>query len=154
MAKKGFNKNKVKVDLCSYPPYLIQGVPKSGKTTLFYDLVELVYGTQEAGLLLSMGKEDGFKSLDDIQYEEIKEWDSDYDEDTELRGMIQAVDDLVENNKEYGIKIIGIDTYDWMVEVLIDEVKKQHKREKGEKCKSLNDAFGGLTFKPLISAMI
>lgn len=145
MVKKGFKKNKVKVDLCSYPPYIIQGVPKSGKTTLFYELVQLIYGTQDAGLLISMGKEDGFKALDDIQYEIIREWDSEYEEDTDLRGMQQLVDDLVENKEEYGIKMIGIDTYDWMVEVLINEVKRQHRKEKGEKCKSLNDAFGGFS---------
>ena len=68
--------NKVQVDLCSYPHYLIMGVKKVGKTTLFADLVDLLYpGHPEKGLLISCGNEEGYKALDDLQYEEAREWD-------------------------------------------------------------------------------
>ena len=138
-----FKTNKVKVDLCSYPPYLFLAPKKFGKTTFWYKLVKEVWGNNEKGLLISFGNEEGYHSLDGIQIEVAKEWNAEYDEETELRGFIQIVDDIVENNKEYGLKGICLDTFDTLVDVATKEVFKQHKKEKGTVCKSLNDAFSG-----------
>lgn len=138
-----FKTNKVKVDLCSYPPYLFLAPKKFGKTTFWYKLVKEVWGNNEKGLLISFGNEEGYHSLDGIQVEVAKEWNAEYDEETELRGFIQIVDDIVENNKEYGLKGICLDTFDTLVDVATKEVFKQHKKEKGNVCKSLNDAFSG-----------
>jgi len=138
-----FKKNTVKVDLASYPPYIIMGQRKIGKTSLFYKLLLAHYKTFDAGLLISFGDEEGYHSLDGLQYERVVEWDADTDEETNLRGFIQVVDDLVENRKEYGIKAICLDTLDEMITIGTTEMLKQHKREKGTVCKSLNDAFGG-----------
>lgn len=138
-----FKKNVIKVDLCSYPPYIIMGEHKSGKSTLFRDLVLHNYGSEDYGLLISFADEDGYLSLDKLQFEKTIEWDSEFDEETELRGFVQIVDDLVENKKDYKIKMIAIDTYDKMVEIAINEVLRLHKREKGTLCKSINDALGG-----------
>ena len=138
-----FKTNKVKVDLCSYPPYLFLAPKKFGKTTFWYKLVKEVWGSNEKGLLISFGNEEGYHSLDGIQVEVAKEWNAEYDEETELRGFIQIVDDIVENNKEYGLKGICLDTFDTLVDVATKEVFKQHKKEKGTVCKSLNDAFSG-----------
>ena len=138
-----FKTNKVKVDLCSYPPYLLLAPKKFGKTTFWYKLVKEVWGNNEKGLLISFGNEEGYHSLDGIQVEVAKEWNAEYDEETELRGFIQIVDDIVENNKEYGLKGICLDTFDTLVDVATKEVFKQHKKEKGTVCKSLNDAFSG-----------
>ena len=138
-----FKTNKVKVDLCSYPPYLFLAPKKFGKTTFWYKLVKEVWGNNEKGLLISFGNEEGYHSLDGIQVEVAKEWNAEYDEETELRGFIQIVDDIVENNKEYGLKGICLDTFDTLVDVATKEVFKQHKKEKGTVCKSLNDAFSG-----------
>lgn len=141
----GFKSNKVKVDLCSYPPYIFLAERKFGKTTFWYDLVREAWGDDSKGLLVSFGNEEGYHALDDIQYEVAKKWNDPYDEETDLRGFVQIVDDIVKNNKEYGLKGICFDTLDTMVDVCTDEVLRQHKVEKGTVCKSLNDAFGGFT---------
>ena len=140
----GFKRNKVKVDLCSYPPYLFMAPRKFGKTTFWYELVKEVWGDDENGLLISFGKEEGYHALDGIQVETAKEWNADYDEETELRGFVQIVDDLVENREEYGIKGVCLDTLDTMVDVATPEVLRLSKKETGVACKSLNAAFGGL----------
>jgi len=139
----GFKTNKVKADLCSYPPYLFLAPKKFGKTTFWYNLVRYVWGSDDKGLLISFGNEEGYHSLDGIQVEVAKEWNAEYDEETDLRGFIQIVDDVVENNKENGIKAVCFDTMDTMVDVATKEVFRQHKKEKKTECKSLNDAFSG-----------
>ena len=141
----GFKRNRVKADLCSYPPYIFLAERKFGKTTFWYQLVREAWGDDEKGLLISFGNEEGYHSLDGIQVEVAKKWNAPYDEETDLRGFVQIVDDIVENNDEYGIKGVCFDTLDTMVDVCTDEVLRQHKREKGTDCKSLNDAFGGFT---------
>lgn len=139
----GFKINKVKADLCSYPPYIFLAERKFGKTTFWYDLVREAWGDDSKGLLVSFGNEEGYHALDGIQVEVAKKWSAPYDPETDLRGFVQIVDDIVENNKEYGLKGICFDTLDTMVDVATVEVLRQHKIEKGTVCKSLNDAFGG-----------
>ena len=140
----GFKKNVVKVDLRSYPPYLIMGQPKVGKSSLFRDLVLRNYdGDEEKGLLLSFADEEGYLALDKLQYEKVTEWDMDEDEEGN-RGFVQIVDDLVENKSEYGIEMICLDTLDKLVEVATKEVFEIHRRLKGSRPESLNGALGGL----------
>ena len=178
-----FKKNVILRGICDYVHY-IRGVKKVGKTTLFRDLVLQEYGDESKGLLCSFGDEDGFKSLDRLQYEEFTCWDiteEDYvqkvkDQFVEKleatlsdsmtvdeiyakaeqqtnqfiaahgkqRGFVQLVDDLVLNNDEYGIKLIGYDTIDKMIEVATVEVLRLSMMETGKVCKSLNSAFSGL----------
>lgn len=135
-------RNKVKLELGSYPPVLIMGERKIGKTTLMYNLADSEYSLDEM-LLISCGDEKGFKSLDDIQYEECRVWTKKEDEKTGERGFKQVVDDIVKNNNELGLKMIVIDTLDTLFDIATEEVLKQHFREKNTVCKSLNDAFGG-----------
>lgn len=177
-----FKKNIILTMLGDYVHY-IRGVKKVGKTTLFRDLVLQEYGSEEKGLLCSFGDEDGFKSLDRLQYEEFTCWDiteEDYVQkvkdqfvekleatlaDTmtvdeiytraeqqanqfiekfgKQRGFVQLVDDLVLNNSEHGIKLIGYDTIDKMIEVATTEVIRLSILETGKQCKSINAAFGG-----------
>lgn len=66
--------NKIAADLGSYVHY-IRGIKKAGKSTLFRDLVLEQFDDESKGLLLSFGDEDGYKSLDRLQYEEVTEWD-------------------------------------------------------------------------------
>ncbi len=139
----GFKINKVKADLCSYPPYILLAPKKFGKTTFWYKLVPALWGSQENGLLISFGKEEGYHSLDGLQVERVKKWDEEYDEETDLRGFVQVVDDIVENNDKYQIKGVCIDTLDTFIDVATAEVLRQHKKEKGNACKTLNEAFGG-----------
>lgn len=138
-----FKKNIVKVDLCSYPPYILLAPRKFGKTTFWYELVEEAWGSQDRGLLISFGREEGYHALDGIQVEVAKEWNSDYDEETELRGFVQIVDDIIDNNHEYKLKGVCFDTLDTMVDVATAEVLKLHRKEKGTPVKSLNECFGG-----------
>lgn len=139
----GFSINKVKVDLCSYPSYMFLAPKKFGKTTFWHNLVKEAWGSNERGLLISFGNEEGYHSLDGIQVEVAKSWTSTYDEETGLRGFVEIVDDVVENNDKYKIKGVCFDTLDTMVDVATKEVLRQHKKEKGTVCKTLNDAFSG-----------
>lgn len=138
-----FKMNTIKTDLRSYPPYIIMGLHKIGKTTLFRDLVLHVFGDESKGLLISFGDEEGYLSLDKLQFEKTIEWDAYEDPDTGLRGFVQIIDDLIINKEKYGIEMIALDTFDKMVEVAMDEVFKEHRRLKGVMPKSINDALGG-----------
>lgn len=139
----GFKRNVVKADLCSYPSYMFLAQKKFGKTTFWWNLVREAWGSDEKGLLISFGNEEGYHSLDGLNYEVAKDWNSTYDEETDLRGFVQIVDDIVDNNDEYGLKGVCFDTLDTMVAVCTKEVLRQHKREKGTPCKTLNEAFSG-----------
>lgn len=103
------------------------------------------WGDDSKGYLISFGDEEGYHALDGLQVEVARKWSAPYDEETDERGFVQIVDDIVENNNEYGLKGVCFDTLDTMVEVATKEVLRQHKIEKGTVCKSLNDAFGGYT---------
>lgn len=141
----GLKVNKVKADLCSYPPFLFLAERKFGKTTWWYNLVPAAWGDDSKGYLISFGDEEGYHALDGLQVERAKKWSAPYDEETGERGFVQIVDDIIENNDEYGLKGICFDTLDTMVEVATQEVLRLHKIEKGTVCKSLNDAFGGFS---------
>jgi len=138
-------KNKVKLDLASYPHYVIMGQRKIGKTTFFYELVKLITGSSDGGILISLGEECGFNHLEDLMFEEATIWSKEPEEDDDTRGFIQIVNDLVENrNTEWkDIKLIGLDTLDELFGIGTKQVFKEHLLAKGERCKSLNDALGG-----------
>lgn len=125
--------NKVSLDFSNYYFYL-KGVEKSGKTTLARDLTLELYGRPEAGLLLAIGKEVGYKALDNIQAIDAPEWE-DFEE---------IVDDLIENYDEYkDIKMIYIDTIDELVELAEKETLRYSFRTTGKKSSTLNSALGG-----------
>lgn len=136
--------NKVQVDLCSYPHYLIMGVKKVGKTTLFADLVDLLYpGHPEKGLLISCGNEEGYKALDDLQYEEAREWDK-FEDVYGNRGLVQIVDELVElRGTPEQIDLVCLDTLDQLVDIATKQVFEEHRELKHTYPKSLNEALGG-----------
>lgn len=139
----GFKINQIKVDLGSYPHYVLLGNRKVGKSSWFRDLVIEKYGDPSKGLLISCGTENGYRALDNLQVEEALEFNAEYDEETGHRGFVQIVDDLVENNKEYGIKLVAIDTLDCYYDIAVAEVLRLSRKETGKVCKSLNDSFGG-----------
>lgn len=139
----GFKINRIKADLGSYPHYMLLGIRKIGKTTFFRDLVKEEYGDASKGLLISCGSENGFRALDDLQVEEAKVFNQEYDEETDSRGFVQIIDDVVENNQEYGIKVVAIDTLDCLYDIAAQEAIRLSRKETGKPCKSINDAFGG-----------
>lgn len=138
-----FKRNKVKADLRSYPPYIIMGQPKVGKSTLFRDLVLLNYQDCTKGLLISMGQEEGYLALDDINYEEAKSW-NDCEDENGNRGLVQIIDEVIETQgTEDQIEMVAFDTLDELVEIATLEVYEEHRENYGSYPKSLNDAFGG-----------
>ena len=139
----GFKINRIKADLGSYPHYMLLGIRKIGKTTFVRDLIKEKYGDATKGLLISCGAENGYHALDDLQVEEAKVFNQEYDEETDSRGFVQIVDDVVENNKEYGIKLIAIDTLDCLYDIAAQEAIRLSRKETGKPCKSINEAFGG-----------
>ena len=139
----GFKINRIKADLGSYPHYMLLGIRKIGKTTFIRDLIKEKYGDATKGLLISCGAENGYHALDDLQVEEAKVFNQDYDEETDSRGFIQIIDDIVENNKDYGIKLVAIDTLDCLYDIAAQEAIRLSRKETGKPCKSINDAFGG-----------
>lgn len=139
----GFKINKVKVDLRSYPPYLIMGEPKVGKTTLFRDLVLLTCKDKEKGLLISLGQEEGYLALDDLQYEEAKVWDQ-IEDINGKRGLVQIIDEVLETqDSDNRIELVCFDTFDELVDIAIQQVFEEHRDLTGSYPKSINDALGG-----------
>lgn len=125
--------NRVSLDLSNYY-FFLQGVEKSGKTTLAKDLVLDLYGRPEAGLLMAIGKEKGYKALDNIQAIDIETWDD----------FADTIDDLIEDrdgNKD--IKFIFIDTLDELIELAEQETIAYSNRTTGKRCQTLNQALGG-----------
>lgn len=135
--------NKVKVDLRSYPPYMFLAPKKFGKTTFWNDLVLKAWGSAERGLLVSCAGEEGYHAIDGMQVVVAKTFAGDYDEETAEGGIIGIVDYIIEHNEELNLCGVCFDTLDTFVDVATDEVLRQHKKEKGTTCKTLNEAFSG-----------
>lgn len=136
--------NQVKVDLGSYPYYVLMGVRKVGKTTLFKELVDKLYpNNPEKGLLISCGGEDGYKALHNLSYDVAKVWDMEENEDGD-RGFVQICDELISlRGTPDQIDLVAIDTLDELVEVATKQVFEEHRDEKMKYPKSLNEALGG-----------
>lgn len=125
-----FKTNQVKCDIGSYIHYW-RGVKKSGKTTLFYDLVKEQYKDLNKGLLIAVGDEIGYQALDGLVYVEAPTW-SDFTE---------VVDALVEEN-DNDFAVIGLDTVDELVKLAQEEVKRIHRKTKGQSAE-FNACLGG-----------
>lgn len=126
-----FKKNQVKCDIGSYIHYW-RGLKKSGKTTLFYNLIKAQYGNLDKGLLISIGDEIGYQALDGLVYIEAPTWES----------LVEIFDDLVENKEDNDFELLGLDTVDEMVKLAQAEVKRLHKKAKGTSVE-FNACFGG-----------
>lgn len=126
-----FKTNQVKCDIGSYLHYW-RGVMKSGKTTLFYNLVKEQYGDLNKGLLISLGNELGYKALDSLVYAEAPTWGD----------MVEIIDTLVEEKENNEFEIVALDTVDEMVKLGMQEVKRLHKKLKGTSVE-FNACFGG-----------
>ena len=125
--------NRISLDFENYY-FFIKGVEKCGKTTLARDLTLKLYGKADAGLLLAIGKEKGYKALDNIQALDVEDW-SEFEE---------TIDDLIDNKNEYShIKMIYIDTLDELVEMAEKETIAYSNRTTGKRVSTLNGALGG-----------
>lgn len=150
--KNNMKKNVVKACLSEYL-ILLRGEPKIGKSQLYANLVTEFYGTPDAGFMIPF--ETGYKAINNINVfgqtisagknfvynHETKE----EEEYTGWKLFVKLVDELVLTRKENGIKVVCIDTIDRFFDVAIEEVLRASRIETKKPCKSLNDAFSGLT---------
>ena len=126
-----FKTNTVKCDIGSYIHYW-RGIKKVGKTTLFYELVKEQYKDLEKGLLISVGDEIGYQALDGLVYAECPTWTD----------IVETIDELVEEKADNNFEVIGIDTVDEFVKIAQEEVKRIHKKQKGQAAE-FNACLGG-----------
>lgn len=130
---KLWGRNEVKVDIASYMHY-IRGVKKVGKTTLFNDIVDIISkGEMNKGLLISLGDEDGYKTLEGLIVAKAGDW----------ADLTSIIDELVENKKDNDFDFIGLDTVDELFNIATDEVLRLHKKKNNKVADTLNAAFGG-----------
>lgn len=95
--------------------WVIAGIPKAGKTSLFAKLIEEYFGDIDKGLLLALEK--GYQALK-VKAVDINEW----------KDLEEATDQLVKHKNELGIKMVGIDTADIMYEYAQEEVIREWNR--------------------------
>lgn len=131
MSRRQFKKNQVKASILGYY-YYIRGVEKAGKTTLIYDINEKIYENQDHGLLISMGKEDGYKALPDIQFEVIDnetkiEIEQKRKRDAKGRVMKDSNgNDIIEETPVEKIIKYGWDSFVELVDdMVIDKIKQE-----------------------------
>lgn len=138
-------RNEIKVDILKYNIGLI-GESGIGKTTIIKEVLEKLTGSPEGALFAECGKEDGADAINNINYVNCPDWDSDYDENTNSVGFSVLVDDIIENKTtEYPkLRTLVVDTYDQLLEISKSEVVRLHNKEFPEKrVKSVKAAFGG-----------
>jgi hypothetical protein len=112
---------------------IIVGVRKTGKTTLFKNLVIEKYGSPNAGLLLAF--EMGYKALNDVVPIDVEDWSH----------FENLIDELVYSKDEMPYKIIGIDTIDEMVNMAEQYTIKffNRKADIDKRAATINEAGGG-----------
>lgn len=138
-------RNEIKVDILKYNIGLI-GESGIGKTTIIKEVLEKLTGSPEGALFAECGKEDGADAINNINYVNCPDWDSEYDENTNSVGFSVLVDDIIENKTtEYPkLRTLVVDTYDQLLEISKREVVRLHNKEFPEKrVKSVKAAFGG-----------
>lgn len=124
--------------------FLLRGQEKSGKTSLYADLVKEFYGDTTKGLLIPFEK--GYSAISDINVFPITILPKTKIDGIEKDGwdiFSELVNELIETRDENGIKLICIDTVDEFMKVAIEKVKRLSIIETGKPCKSINDCFGG-----------
>jgi GTPase SAR1 family protein len=123
--------NEVKVLLESFVHVLI-GLRKTGKTTLFRDLVhEHFNGDMSKGLLL--GFEKGYQALDGLHATDVEDW-SDFDE---------IITELIDKRKELPYRLLAFDTIDEMVNMAESEAIRYFNKKTNTKATTINEAGGG-----------
>lgn len=135
-------KNTINLLFDNYNVMLI-GEPKSGKTSLFFDVMLTKYGSTEAGAIIPL--EVGYSHLNGANVlvtaddnDQAKPCVEDWDDFEEI------VDDLIENRfTDYvGVKSVFIDTIDRLNKLAEAEIIRRSNK-KGTRADSINKAFGG-----------
>lgn len=102
--------NEVTANILEYKQ-LIAGRPKTGKTSLFANMVDLKHdGDMSKGLLVAF--ERGYQALDGVHAFDIEEWED----------FQELVEELVDNKDETSYEVIGLDTIDILIQRATDYV--------------------------------
>lgn len=142
-------KNRVSLNPLNYNICLL-GESKIGKTTLVYQMCEKLVG-EEGYLFTEIKGERGADAIEGINYINCLDWNGDFDELNNTIGFATLCEDIIENKSvDYpDLKVIVIDTYDYLIEISEEEsIRLYNKlcREKGDVDKvtqSINAAWGG-----------
>lgn len=124
--------------------FLLRGEPKSGKSSLYADLIKEFYHDTSKGLLIPFEK--GYSAINDINVFPITILPKTKIDGVEKDGwdvFVSLVNELIETKDTNGIKMVCIDTVDEFMKVAIEKVKRLSVIETGKPCKSINDAFSG-----------
>lgn len=125
---------RTKIDMTSLKIYL-RGEKKTGKSTLFRDLILEKFGDAEKGLLIGFGAEVGYELLDNLNSVQVEN----YADFKELLSWL-----ITQKGKEHDIRMVAFDTADeWISSILEQEVCRLSVLETKKPCKSINAAFGG-----------
>lgn len=126
--------------------FMVYGVGKAGKTSLFYKLAQTDYvGGLDKALLI--GFEKGFKALNGIHAVSIPSDDPEERRDPWVQFQ-DLVKQLVEHRGEVSYKIIGLDTLDYLYEYATEYVVKRERIAKRDaKIKSVSDIPWGNGYK-------
>jgi hypothetical protein len=123
--------NKVQVLLEKYV-HVVIGLRKTGKTTLFRDLVAEHYnGDLSKGLLL--GLEKGYQALDGIYSQDINDWQE----------LEDIGNELINERNSLPYRLICIDTIDEMVNMAENEALRFYNKRGTIKAYTINEAGGG-----------
>lgn len=123
--------NEVSANVLDYK-YIIAGARKSGKTSLFYNLIKSEYdGDLSKGLLFAF--ERGYQALQGIHAVDISEWEDFQD----------YVEELVDGRDETTYEMIAIDTIDILISKATEYIIAKASIADKKRYKTINDVGGG-----------
>lgn len=137
MARKFGQKREICIDPLAYNIGLI-GESGIGKSTVIKEVCEKLVG-DDGYIALDIGKEDGHDAINGIVSAKIPDWAT----------FKEFCDDVIENKltdyKE--LRVIILDTFDQLYEIVVPEVIRMHNRANPDKPKitSIKQAFGGFS---------
>lgn len=124
---------RTKIDMTSLKIY-IRGEKKTGKSTLFRDLILEKFGDPEKGLLIGFGAEVGYELLDNLNSVQVENY-------ADFKELVTWL--ITQKGKEHDIRMVAFDTVDELLPIFEKEVCRLSTIETKKPCKSLNAAFGG-----------
>lgn len=127
--------NKVSKNIMEGYKVTVAGVPKSGKTSLFAELVQRTYGSLDKGLIVAFEK--GYGAIEGVHAIDIPDWET----------FTDLVDDLTDEKylkQEDRYRVLALDVMDIASRLLLQFVVKRASRIDGVKYNKLNDIpWGG-----------
>ena len=124
---------RTKIDMTSLKIY-IRGEKKTGKSTLFRDLILEKFGDAKKGLLIGFGAEVGYELLDNLNSVQVENY-------ADFKEFVTWL--ITQKGKEHDIRMVAFDTVDELLPILEKEVCRLSTIETKKPCKSINSAFSG-----------